>query len=307
MAMQFKKATKRQAKLRLALVGPSGGGKTYTALSIAVHLGKRVAVIDTERGSASKYADTFSFDTLDLDTFEPQKYIDAIDAAAKAGFDVLVIDSLSHAWMGKGGALEQVDNAARRSSSKNTFGAWREVTPQHNAMVDALIRAPMHLIVTMRAKTEYVIEKDDRGKSVPRKVGIQPVQRDGLEYEFDVTADLDLEHNDLIIGKTRCAALHGKVFRKAGKDIADVLNGWLSDGAEPAPSPLENALAASVAANWPNWTANAQTLLREAAAKGELLEAWTSVREEIEKLRPPTEYCDQVKATKDELKQVQAS
>ncbi len=150
----------------------------------------------------------------------------------------MVIDSLSHAWMGKGGALEQVDNAAKRSQSKNTFGAWREVTPRHNSMVDAIIRFPGHVIATMRSKTEYVLEKDDRGKSVPRKIGIQPVQRDGLEYEFDVVCDLDLENNDLIIGKTRCDLLHGKIFRRAGKDIAAILTSWLDDGVDaPAPAP----------------------------------------------------------------------
>lgn len=305
--MTFSKASKKKSKLRMALVGPSGTGKTYTALAIATHLGQRVAVIDTERGSASKYADIFAFDVLDLETFAPQQYVDALHAAASAGYDVVVVDSLSHAWIGQGGALEQVDNIARRSQSKNSFGAWREVTPQHNAMVDAIVRAPLHVVVTMRAKTEYVLEKDDRGKTVPRKVGIQPVQRDGLEYEFDVVGDLD-ENNSLIVGKTRCPALAGKVFARAGKDIASHLTAWLTDGVDgPGPtisSPLETQLAASVEAAWPRWLAAQQSALREAAKRGQgaLVEAWADASAEVKKMHPPTEVVAELRATKDELK-----
>lgn len=317
MTMTFSKATKKKSKLRLALVGPSGSGKTYTALSIATNLGKRVAVIDTERGSASKYADLFSFDALDLESFSPQSYIDAIHAAAKAGYDVLVIDSLSHAWMGAGGALEQVDNIAKRSQSRNSFNAWREVTPLHNAMVDAIIRAPLHVVTTMRAKTEYVLEKDDRGKSVPRKVGIQPVQRDGMEYEFDVVGDLT-DDNDFLVGKTRCPALAGKVFKKAGADVAAILTTWLTDGAEqvaPQARPLvattadalEKQLGASVDASWGKWLQNAEASLRMAAEEGRLLEAWTNVVDDANRLCPPSAVLASVKAVKDDLKKLNGS
>ncbi len=225
--MQFVKATKRNARLRMALVGPAGSGKTYTALAIATHLGERVAVLDTERGSASKYADLFPFDVLELERFHPQHYIDAIDAAASAGYSVLVIDSLSHAWMGKDGALELVDRASARNKG-NAFGAWREVTPLHNALVDALIGAPLHIIATMRTKTEYVHEKDEKtGRTVVRKLGLQPVQRDGLEYEFDVVGDLTKE-NELVITKTRCPSLKGLVIPQPGEEVAGTLSDWLA-------------------------------------------------------------------------------
>jgi hypothetical protein len=242
--MGFQKATKSKAKLRMALIGPSGSGKTYTALRIGFNLGDKVAVIDTERGSASKYAgmrDTtntptdgkvWDFDTCEPVSFSPQQFITNIKEADAAGYDVLIIDSLSHAWMGKDGALEQVDKAAKRSQSGNSFAAWREVTPMHNALVDAILQCRAHVIVTMRAKTEYVMEKDERsGKTAPRKIGLAPVQRDGLEYEFDVVADTDIENN-FIVSKTRCPGLVGAVINKPGKDVADVLNAWLSDGAE---------------------------------------------------------------------------
>lgn len=225
----FQRATKRTARLRMALIGPAGSGKTFTALSIATALSDKVAVIDTERGSASKYSDLFTFDVMEPDVFSPRTYIDAIVDADQAGYEVLVIDSLSHAWMGRGGALEMVDNASKRNGGGNNFSAWRDVTPQHNAMVDAIIGARLHIIATLRSKMEYVQEKDERGKTVIRKVGLQPVQRDGLEYEFDVVADLDQENN-LVIGKTRCSNLYGRVFHRAGADVAGVLVTWLGSG-----------------------------------------------------------------------------
>lgn len=239
MAFTFKKATKERARLRLALIGPAGSGKTYSALAVASELvpGGRVAVIDTEHGSASKYADRFSFDTLEPDTFEPATYVEAIHAAEAAGFDVLIIDSLSHAWMGKGGALEMVDRAAKRQQGGNSFTAWRDVTPQHNALVEALLACRCHLVVTMRSKTEYVLEEDARGKKVPRKVGLAPVQRDGLEYEFDVVAELNADH-EAVVTKTRCPALTDQSYPRPGADLAGVLRAWLTDGAEPVPAPV---------------------------------------------------------------------
>lgn len=234
----FHPATKSRARARIALVGPSGSGKTYSALAIAAGLGRRVAVIDTERGSASKYAGLPgmpAFDVLELDTFAPETYVAAIAAAGNAGYDVLVIDSLSHAWMGKDGALEQVDRAAKRSQSGNSFAAWRDVTPKHNALVDAMLASTCHLIVTMRAKTEYVMETNSRGKQEPRKIGLAPIQRDGMEYEFDVVGDITLDH-ELIISKTRHPAFDGRVIKLPGRDFGVAIGEWLSDGT-PAPAP----------------------------------------------------------------------
>ena len=228
----FKKASKSQSRLRLGLVGVSGSGKTFSALAIgsalAAHYDGRVALIDTEHGSASKYADRFSFDVLELVDFNPKNYIDAIKAASDY-YDVLIIDSLSHAWSGSGGVLEMVDNAAKRSQSNNSFTAWRDVTPLHNQLVEAIVGAPIHLIATMRSKTEYVLEKDDRGKTTPRKVGMAPVQRDGLEYEFDLVGDMDT-NNTLIVSKSRIPALSGKVIAKPGAELGDTLFSWLTDG-----------------------------------------------------------------------------
>ncbi len=239
--MQFKLCENTGFFLRMGLVGPSGSGKTYTALKIATELGpEKIGILDTENRSARRYAKMFGkrFQSLELSTFSPKDYIEAIHAAEAAGIEVLVIDSLSHAWMGKGGVLEMVDQSARRQSrggSPNSFSGWREVTPEHNKLVDALVHAQLHLIVTMRVKTEYVIEKDDKGKSVPRKVGLAPVQRDGLEYEFDIVGDLSAEH-DLLIAKSRCPALSDAIIQRPGVELARSLRAWL-EGVDAVAAP----------------------------------------------------------------------
>jgi hypothetical protein len=226
----FQKATRRRARLRMALMGPTGAGKTFSALAIGSHLGKKMAVIDTEHGSASEYAEQFSFDVTELANYDPLHYTAKLKQAADAGYDVVVIDSLSHAWMGIGGALEQVDDAAAASKG-NTYVAWRKVTPKHNALVQAIISYPGHVIATMRSKMDYAQETDSNGRKVIRKIGMAPIQRENMEYEFTVVGDMDLDHR-LVVTKTRIAALDGKVFHKPAKDFADVVNAWYESATE---------------------------------------------------------------------------
>lgn len=222
----FKRATKQTSRLRLALIGPAGSGKTFTSLLLAKALGGKVAVIDTERGSASKYADLADFDVLELsESFHPARYVEAIRDAEAGGYATLIIDSLSHAWIGKDGGLDLHDKAVDRQKTKNSFTAWGEVTPHHNALVQALIGCRCHVIATMRSKTEYVLDE----KNKPRKVGMAPVMRDGVEYEFDVVGDMDVDNNTLVVTKTRCPALSGQSFRKPGADFARILKQWLGD------------------------------------------------------------------------------
>jgi hypothetical protein len=243
--IEFRKAVKFGAKLRLAVCGPSGSGKTYTLLKLATELGGPIAVVDTERGSARKYADLFEFDVLELDSYDPRKLVEMIDAASQGGYQVLCIDSLSHFWMGKDGELDLVDRIARRAQSSNSFAAWKQVTPLHNDLVDRIIGAPMHVLVSLRAKTEWVLERDEKtGKTAPRKVGLAPVMRDGIEYEFDVCGEMDQE-NTLIITKSRCPKLTGGVFGKPGKEVAEILKEWLNGPPapvreKPASPPLAN-------------------------------------------------------------------
>lgn len=242
----FKPATRHKTKLRMAIDGPPGSGKTYTALRLAFALGRRVALIDTEHGSAAKYAGEapdgtpFVFDVLELHEFGPAVYENATKAAGEAGYDVLIIDSLSHAWAGTGGALEMVDRAAASKTRGNTFTAWKDVTPQHNRMVEAILRCPCHVIVTMRTKMEYVLETDERGKQVPRKVGLGPVQRAGVEYEFDIVADLDHAHT-LTVSKSRCSAIDGRVVTKPDAGFMGHVIRWLNDGADAARESLDAA------------------------------------------------------------------
>jgi len=230
----FQKATKERSKLRMAIDGPSGSGKTFTALIFATALanGGRVAVVDTERGSASKYADMFEFDVLELSEYAPERYIAGITAAEKAGYDVIVIDSLSHAWEGKGGILEMHDDATRRSRSKNSYIAWRDVTPKHRSLIDAMLQSPCHIIATMRTKTAYVQSKDSSGKTVIDKVGMAPIQRAGMEYEFDIVADMDLGHT-MVIGKSRCFSVTDDVVSKPTAEWFEKVRAWLTTGAEP--------------------------------------------------------------------------
>jgi hypothetical protein len=245
----FKRATKAAAKLRLGLVGPAGSGKTMTALRIAKGLGGRVAVIDTERGSASLYSGErgLDFDVMELDSYEVEQFTDAIKAAVDGGYDVLVIDSLSHAWAGKGGILEFVDKAGKRNQGGGNFGAWRDATPRHNALVDAILGAPIHVICTLRSKVEYVVENVG-GRNQVRKVGLQPVQRDGLEYEFTCVGDVTQEH-DLIVTKTRAAFLKDAVIREAGEDLGRQLAAWLNTGEQrPAVPPTADSSPARPAA-----------------------------------------------------------
>jgi hypothetical protein len=256
----------------MALDGPSGSGKTYTGLTFATALAKgvgngRVAVIDTERGSAAKYADRFDFDVLALETFAPKLYCEAIEAAEQANYPVILIDSLTHAWEGEGGVLDLHDQATRRQSTQNSFTAWKDVTPVHRRLVDAILTSSAHIIVTMRSKMEY-IQTTENGRSVIKKVGMAPVQRQGIEYEFDIVGDLDTDHN-LAITKSRCFAITDAVVNKPTADWFKAVKDWLSDGvpmAKPEPKktvPPAPAPKAPTAEEQPaplnDWIANKDT------------------------------------------------
>ncbi|TCS34698.1 AAA domain-containing protein [Paucimonas lemoignei] len=235
---EIHRATKRRAKLRLGMSGPAGSGKTYSALLIASGLGGRVGMIDTEHGSGDLYADLLpeGYDVLRLaPPFTPGRYIEAIRALEQAGVTTIIIDSLTHAWSGEGGSLDRQGKIADRSG--NSWQAWRQVTPEHNALVEALLQSRCHIIATMRAKTEYVQEKDERtGKSVVRKIGLAPIMRDGIDYEFTIFMELDAQHN-AYVGKDRTRLFDGQIIRP-DVDTGRQLLAWLQSGEEePAATP----------------------------------------------------------------------
>jgi hypothetical protein len=235
MAIKFQPATRKRRKLRMALDGPAGAGKSLTALRFAFALGQRVAVIDSEAGSIDVYAGDapdgvpFAFDVLALTSYSPSEYTSAIETAGSAGYDVIVIDSLSHAWRGQDGALELVSK-----KGGNKFAAWKDVTPMHNAMVEAILHSPAHIIATMRSKTGYVLETDANGKQVPRKVGLEPIQREGMEYEFDLYGSMDLSHI-LTVTKSRCSSVDGAIAVKPGAAFLAPVIRWLETGVTTAP------------------------------------------------------------------------
>jgi len=228
MTFQFKKASKEQAKLRLAVFGPSGSGKTFSALRIATGLGGRVAVIDTERGSASKYADRFEFDVLELDKFGTRVYVEAIKAAQQAGYDVLVIDSLTHGWHD---LLQEIDRIAKARFGGNTWSAWSEGTPKQRAMVDAILQFSGHVIATMRTKTEWDVQRDNKGRVKPVRVGTSPEQGKGIEYEFDLLMEISVDHIATVI-KDRTGRFQDETFTP-DEDFGESLAAWLADGAAP--------------------------------------------------------------------------
>lgn len=233
--MAFHKAERKRSKLRLAICGPSGSGKTYSALLVARGLAPegKIALIDTERGSGELYSSLTDYDVASLASpFTPNRYIDLIHQAEKASYDVLIIDSLSHAWTGEGGVLDMHDKATAASKSGNGFASWREVTPHHNALVDAIIGADLHVIATMRTKTAYDILDDGNGKKRPIKVGLAPVQRDGMEYEFTVVMDLSVEGHVATAAKDRTSLFDGQHFVPTAV-TGETLRQWLESGKDP--------------------------------------------------------------------------
>lgn len=237
----FRKAQRKQAKLKIGISAPSGAGKTYSALLMAYGMcgnWEDIAVIDTENGSAELYSDLGGYSVCPIaPPFTPKKYITAINEAVEAGFKVLIIDSLSHAWNGEGGLLEMQDKATKASKSGNSYTAWREVTPEHNRLVDALLQSDIDIIVTTRAKSEYVIQQDG-GKTNIKKVGLAPIFRDGLEYELTVFFDLSQEHI-ATASKDRTGLFDGKNFiptAETGKALIEWRNGGeVSKPAQPSP------------------------------------------------------------------------
>lgn len=234
---EIRPAAKERAKLRLGIAGPAGSGKSYTGLLIASGLGGRVGVIDTEHRSAHLYAELIpgGFDVIELaPPFSPDNYVAAIHAFEMAGVTTIVIDSLSHAWAGEGGALDMQGKLADKTG--NTWAAWRSVTPKHTALIEAMLQSPCHIIATMRSKMEYV-QEGDGGKGKVKKVGLAPVMRDGIEYEFTVFMEMDQEHNGFI-DKDRTQLFDNRIVEKPGAEMGRILLDWLNTGVEPAIEPV---------------------------------------------------------------------
>lgn len=247
--MLFKQASKDQSYLRLVLHGTPGAGKTWTSLKLAHYLEKlygygenSIVVLDTERGSVQKYADEvynedgdkFKFLTAGDDylqgVYDPKKITSFVKEVEKAEKKILIIDSLSHFWNGNGGILDLIDQEGTRLKG-NTFAAWKKGDPIYRDLVQCLTTAKAHVICTLRAKMEYAQKKNtDTNRLEVQRVGLAPEMRDHFVSEMDVEGVLDDAHN-LVIGKTRCNSVDGKVYNKPGADFAKALYDWNSSGA----------------------------------------------------------------------------
>ena len=232
----FRKAERKQAKLRLAITGPAGSGKTYSALLISFGIGGRIAMIDTENGSGDLYANLGEYDICSLSApYDVRRYIQLIHEAEQAGYGTIIIDSLSHAWSGEGGLLDLQSKVAASSKSGNSYTAWRQVTPLHNRLIDAILGSSCHIIATMRSKTEYLQTENERGYKEIRKVGLAPVQREGMDYEFGTVFDLTTNHT-ATVSKDRTGLFDGSVFTIT-EDTGKTLLQWLENApAEAKPA-----------------------------------------------------------------------
>lgn len=223
--MAFTKATKTKSKLRLALTGTAGAGKSLGSLLIAKGLGGRIAMIDTENGSGNVYSDITDYDICGLSApYDPRKYIQCIHEAEKLGYDIIIIDSISHEWNGEGGCLD-LHTRECASGKGNSFTAWGKITPLHNLFVQALTASPCHIIATIRSKTDHVINESRQ----VIKVGLAPVQRDNIEYEFSTVFDISMAHL-ASVSKDRTGIFPDTPF-EITPDIGAKLRKWLNDDA----------------------------------------------------------------------------
>jgi hypothetical protein len=210
-------------------------------LQLAFGLGTKVGLIDTEHGSGDLYADLGNYDVISVEPpYTVAKYRDAIRAFEDAGYDTIIVDSLSHAWSGEGGLLDKQGQLENSGKYKNSFATWREITPEHNKLVEQMLSSAAHIVATMRSKMEYVVEKDDRGKNSVRKIGLSPVQRDGVEYEFTVVMDVS-ENHTARASKDRTTLFDGWCDRISAA-TGRTLRQWLDSGTEPG-----RAMPASIA------------------------------------------------------------
>jgi hypothetical protein len=231
MAFQIKTASRKQAKLRVGLSGPSGSGKTYSALLLARGIATgwdKILLIDTENGSGELYSDLGQYNVITLEApFTPERYIEAIKASEEAGMEVIVIDSISHEWEGKGGCLELNEVLAASKYKGNTWSAWSETTPRHQRFIEAITTSKCHVITTVRNKIDTVMGEDKKVK----KVGTKEITRDGFEYELTANFNIDRETHRAIASKDRTNLFEKRdpfvITQKTGEEIM----AWNQSGA----------------------------------------------------------------------------
>jgi hypothetical protein len=225
--MQLKQASRKNAKIKMAIQGASGSGKTYSALSLAYGLcgdWTKIAVIDTENHSSELYAHLGNYQVLHVEApFSPERYIQAIQVCEKADIEVIIIDSISHEWEGIGGIL-----ATHSSMTGNSYTNWSKLTPRHNAFVQHMLQSPLHIIGTIRAKQEYILSEKN-GKQVPEKVGMKGVTREGMDYEFTLVFNLDMR-NQATATKDRTSIFYGQPEFRITQETGKKILAWCNEG-----------------------------------------------------------------------------
>jgi len=242
MAFQIVKAQKSKAKLRIGLSGASGAGKTWSSLLLASGISPwdKICVIDSENGSASLYSQLGEYNTMIMEApYSPARYIEAIKACEQAGMETIIIDSISPEWEGEGGCLQINELLAKTKFKGNTWSAWSETTPKHQAFISAIVSSRCHIITTARAKTDIIQTEDKKIK----KVGMKEIQRDGFEYELTVNFTLDRERNYAIASKDRTTMFINEdpfiITADTGKKLLD----WVNDGVDVViEKPLANVI-----------------------------------------------------------------
>lgn len=280
--MQLRKSNRSQAKIRIALQGASGAGKTYSSLLLAYGLCQdwsKIAVIDTENQSADLYSHLGQYNVLTLlPPYSPERYMEAIATCEASGMvEVIIIDSLSHEWEGEGGILDIHGNMAG-----NSFTNWAKITPRHNALVQKILHSGAHIIATVRSKQDYVITEKN-GKQVPEKVGLKGIQKDNLEYEFTIVFELDINHQ-ATCSKDRTQLFAQKIPFRIEFQTGQKIREWCDSGSvlyESKEDPIEAKIKAIVNLD------ELYQLYRDAPDKNKYLEAFTLRAEEIRKLTPP--------------------
>lgn len=248
--MGFKKANKEKAFARIAEFSLSGGGKTFTALTLATGFikhdprmqGKRIAVIDTEYNSASKYSHMFDFDVDNVTNYSIDSLCNSLESAASSGYGVIIIDSMSHSWHE---LLSEVEELAKAKYRGNTWSAWSEGTPKQKRLIRMIQTFPGHLIATMRASTEWNQEKDEKsGRIKPIRIGLKPEAGKGIEYEFDLLLEFNSDHYCSVIKDRTGGPFQDKIIHKPGEEFAKEISDWLNTGSEPTVvnTPVEESM-----------------------------------------------------------------
>lgn len=231
----FQKATRKKIKLKLAVTGPSGSGKSFGALRIASGMSSKIAFLDTENGSASLYSDRFNFDVLNIaPPFSPEKFTDGLKAAAESGYEVVIIDSASHFWEGILDIKSKMD-----ARGGNSYTNWNDAGKRFKDVLDAILQSPLHVICCMRSKMDYVQEKNDQGKTTIKKVGLAPIMRDGSEFEFTTIFAVDMAHQTKA-DKDRTGLFGDSIFQIT-EETGKQLLAYLDKGEEAPPTPQKPA------------------------------------------------------------------